>query len=229
MTIVGRCWLLELAQSAPPSWELQGFDVSAAQFPAKEYLPQNVHFTVLDAFGDVPEELLCRFDIVHIRAFAVVVKQGALDALLVHLVRLLKPGGHLQWDEKDTASFNVHAPNETVSKENADRFLTLWQEHCGRAGFNFDWISDLERVCSSYHLNPIYSIRRSTGDDLRKASTDNWLMGLEEFCTVATARVRGPLGTRNEFVELFNKVVAETANGVSIAMDMIVVVAVKAV
>lgn len=89
MTIMSRCWLLELAQSAPPGWELQGFDVSTAQFPAKEYLPQNIQFRVLDAFGEVPEELLCRFDIVHIRAFAVVVKQGTLDALLVHLVRLL--------------------------------------------------------------------------------------------------------------------------------------------
>lgn len=53
-------------------------------------------------------------------------------------------------------------------------------------------------------------------------------MGLEEFGTVATSRGTGPLGTRKEFVELFNKVVAETVNGVSIAMDMIVVVAVKA-
>ncbi|KAL9002012.1 MAG: hypothetical protein Q9188_005039 [Gyalolechia gomerana] len=129
------CWVLELARHCPTSWELEGSDVSAEQFPAEEYLPKNVRLKVLDAFQEIPGELHEAFDIVHIRAFALVVKG---------------------------------------------------------------------------------------------ASTDNWLMGLEEFGNVATSRTVGPLGTRDAFDSIYADMVRETTRGVSIAMDMVVVVGRKA-
>lgn len=83
------CWLLGLAAEVPSNWALQGFDISALQFPASQYLPNNVSLGILDAFGDLPEELNAKFDIVHIRAFGLVVKGGDPGPLLKNLLKML--------------------------------------------------------------------------------------------------------------------------------------------
>lgn len=210
---------------------MEGSDISAEQFPAKEYLPANVSFRLLDAFQEIPDELQGAFDVVHIRAFALVVKGGDLDVLLGNLIRLLKPGGFLQWDEKETGpSFKAQAPNPAISKDYTDHFLDKFYEHCARIGLQFQWISELDDIFTSHGVEVLYSHRQTISDDLSKASTDNWLMGLEEFGNVATARVvDGPLGTREEFEGMYADMVRETTRGVSITMDMVVAVGRKAV
>ena len=84
-----RCWLLDLAREVPSNWSLQGFDVSVMQFPVPQNLPDNVSLRFLDAFDDIPENMTSKFDIVHIRAFAVVVKGGDPGPLTKNLVKLL--------------------------------------------------------------------------------------------------------------------------------------------
>lgn len=83
------CWLLGLAAEVPSNWALQGFDISALQFPASQYLPNNVSLGILDAFGDVPEELNAKFDVVHIRAFAAIVKGDDPGPLIKNLLKML--------------------------------------------------------------------------------------------------------------------------------------------
>lgn len=65
-------------------------------------------------------------------------------------------------------------------------------------------------------------------DDLRKASTDNFVTALEEIGHVVPERGGkvGELGTK-EFAELFNKAVQEMQRGVSLCMDMVTVLAKK--
>lgn len=84
-----RCWLLDLARQVPSSWILLRFDVSTSQYSAAQRLPQNVSLRVLDAFDDIPPELIMKFDMVHVRAFLVVVKGGDSGPLLKNLVKLL--------------------------------------------------------------------------------------------------------------------------------------------
>jgi len=72
-----------------PSWKLDGFDISDLQFPVKEYLPENVSLGTLDIFDDIPEDLINKFDIVHIRAFALIIKFGNPGPLLKNLLKLL--------------------------------------------------------------------------------------------------------------------------------------------
>ena len=86
---LARCWLLDLAREVPSNWSLQGFDVSVMQFPVPQNLPDNVSLRFLDAFDDIPENMTSKFDIVHIRAFAVVVKGGDPGPLTKNLVKLL--------------------------------------------------------------------------------------------------------------------------------------------
>ena len=84
-----RCWLLALAREVPTSWAFEGFDISEAQYPSPEYLPSNVTLKTLDAFDTLPEDLKNIFDVVHIRAFTVVIKGGTLNKLLESIVAML--------------------------------------------------------------------------------------------------------------------------------------------
>ncbi|KAF7893403.1 uncharacterized protein EAF02_000941 [Botrytis sinoallii] len=63
-----------------------GFDISSELFPAKAYLPSNMKLEILDAFGTLPEHLRGKFDVVHIRAFTIVVKGDHPGVLLTILL-----------------------------------------------------------------------------------------------------------------------------------------------
>ena len=73
----------------PSSVRLDGFDISTAMYPQKEWLPQNVSLGVFDAFLDVPKHLVGKYDVVHIRSFACIVKNNDPSRLLANLIRML--------------------------------------------------------------------------------------------------------------------------------------------
>ena len=118
--LLSSCWLLELAREVPTSWKLEGFDISALQYPATEYLPSNVSLGTLDAFGTIPENLVGRFDVVHIRAFTVVVKGGNPGTLLDNVTALLSTPLFLLLSCTFQASEPSHA-RETSAIMNRDK------------------------------------------------------------------------------------------------------------
>lgn len=84
-------WTIELASVLPASAKLSGFDITASNYPAPEWLPSNVSMHVMDAFTlDLPEHLVGAFDIVHIRAIASAVKDNAVEPLLKNMVKMLR-------------------------------------------------------------------------------------------------------------------------------------------
>ncbi|KAF4634393.1 hypothetical protein G7Y89_g3729 [Cudoniella acicularis] len=203
-------WLLELAAQISPQIELHGFDISSDLFPAKEYHPPNLTLQHLDAFGDLPENLKGKFDIVHIRAFTIVVKGGHPGKLLDNLVAMLKPGGYLQWDEMDSASFSAHAPNQLTPKTDTERLLNRFQISCAKMDLKFGWISNLSNIFEEKKLAVVESVRLPISDSLRHMSTDNFLMGLNDLGYVVSEKILGP---RNEYREALNKAVGETRKG----------------
>ena len=54
-----------------------------------EYLPDNVSLKTMDAFGNIPDDMIEQFDVVHIRAFGVVIKHSDPIPLLENLVSML--------------------------------------------------------------------------------------------------------------------------------------------
>lgn len=82
-------WLIELAEKLPPTAQLDGFDISTAQFPAPEWLPKNVNLTKLDAFAPIPEYLIVKYDIVHVGLFVTVVEEDDPLPLLDNLLCML--------------------------------------------------------------------------------------------------------------------------------------------
>lgn len=84
-----RIWLTELSTRLSPAVQLDGLDVSFQAAPPPELLPANIAFRKWDIKTDVPDELLGRYDIVHIRNFLFVLLDAEVPTALANLVKLL--------------------------------------------------------------------------------------------------------------------------------------------
>ncbi|KAJ5708780.1 hypothetical protein N7493_010114 [Penicillium malachiteum] len=90
-----------------------------------------------DVFTDIPEDLSGVYDIVHISLFSIVLKDGDVAGILDKVLKLLKPGGYLQWFEADMVSWRIQTTssnNKTgaisslmkISQPKDDRFSPIW-------------------------------------------------------------------------------------------------------
>jgi hypothetical protein len=82
-------WLLDLASSAPKGCHFDGWDISDAQFPHESCLPSNVKYGTFDVTAGAPEELVGKYDIVHVGLLALVVKNGDPSVWIQSLMKLL--------------------------------------------------------------------------------------------------------------------------------------------
>ena len=83
------------------------------------------------------------------------------------------------------------------------------------------WISELSSHFKSVNLEVLDSSRFQPIDDLRKAWTDNCMMGMEEVGVNASDTLEG---SEEDFRELLRSAVQETQQGVSFGIDMVVAV-----
>jgi len=86
---MSRIWLVELSKTLPSTTQLDGFDIDLSQFPPKQWLPANVTMHKLDAFSAVPQDLVGKYDIVHLRLFIVLIKHNNPVPLLRNLISML--------------------------------------------------------------------------------------------------------------------------------------------
>ncbi|KAF7890663.1 hypothetical protein EAF00_008978 [Botryotinia globosa] len=153
------------------SLQLCGFDISSAQFPHPNYLPSNVRLEVVDSLQvDPPEELLESFDIVHLRLWLGVVMNGDPSAVLTHALKLLRPGGYIQWDEVDPNRGIAEGPNGEEAPHIAkvlnvqanikhhSYIVASVLSHCSFRFLNSDthrWIPALPKLFARYDLEDI--------------------------------------------------------------------------
>ena len=106
----------------PYSAQLDGLDISFNQCPPQQWLPKNVRLRNVDIFAEIPPNFVERYDVVHVRHFVCVLKGDDPTPMLYNLLRLLKPGGWLQWDEWDVdlprhfTKASKHGPQENLDK-----------------------------------------------------------------------------------------------------------------
>ena len=91
------------------------------------------------------------------------------------------------------------------------------------------WLSNLDDIFGKNGLDVVDAFRLPISDELRKASTDNFVLALEGIGAVAAGKDGALLGTHKAFRTLFGKAVRETRDGVTISMDMVVAVGRKPV
>lgn len=85
-------WLISLADSLRNTdIKLTGFDISSAQFPSREWLPNNIELKLLDITKkeDFPTELRGRFDVVHVGLLVMAVRDNDPGPIIEGLMTLL--------------------------------------------------------------------------------------------------------------------------------------------
>lgn len=110
-----------MAQNLPASTQLDGLDISFGQMPPREWLPRNVNLRLADVFRPPTEDLIEKYDVIHIRHFVCVVKENDPAPLLKNLLRMLKPGGWLQWDEWDVLNRHFVKASPSNSQSSIDQ------------------------------------------------------------------------------------------------------------
>ncbi|MCJ1250272.1 hypothetical protein MMC30_007498 [Trapelia coarctata] len=227
-------WLYDLQRSFPPAWAkhiyYHGIDISTDLVSHHNYQPDNFTIAKLDLFEEIPAGFLGAFHVVHLRGWATIIKGGDPSALIANAVKMLRPGGYLQWDELDVVSLESFAPNSDIESK-ASKEMEL--------GLDFDWILALATTLTSQGLIPVHNIRAFCPDALRRASTDDHLQDFEEMAARALSSVVAAaaaadanipianISAAGDLPNLFAHVVAETEKGVSFAMHHVVVVAQK--
>ena len=110
-----------MAQQLPASTQLDGLDISFGQMPPREWLPRNVNLRLADVFRPPTEDMIEKYDVIHIRHFVCVVKENDPAPLLKNLLRMLKPGGWLQWDEWDVLNRHFVKASPSNSQSSIDQ------------------------------------------------------------------------------------------------------------
>ncbi|KAK7423060.1 hypothetical protein QQZ08_009227 [Neonectria magnoliae] len=92
-------FLKELAPKLPEQAQLDGFDMDSSKFPDPSSLPANVKLQLGNVLEPFPEEMLGKYDLVHVKLLYAALKKDEWLLAARNLKTLLKPGGYLFWSE----------------------------------------------------------------------------------------------------------------------------------
>ncbi|TGO21861.1 hypothetical protein BPAE_0196g00140 [Botrytis paeoniae] len=162
-------WLLE-CRKAVPRWEASGA-------PNEKWLPANTEVRKWDIFEDVPGEWVGMFDFVHVRLLVLVLEgESQILEFAGKLMRMLKPGGYLQWDELDCVNIHVKTPSYTLQAPALQQIRTIsW------ANGRYDWTRRIPSFLKDTGFEEIDLQNFGDEDRLVRAFNEQHLLTMEEF------------------------------------------------
>ncbi|KAJ5946143.1 hypothetical protein N7454_002982 [Penicillium verhagenii] len=107
-------------------------------FPLPEYRPSNATFDVLDFLGELPSSLVGQCDVVHLRAWAFIIRDNGPSRLIQNAAKMLKPGGYIQWED---ARFN----SAVVRGDAALKMRQMMSLMSGATKLNFEWVEKIDQ------------------------------------------------------------------------------------
>jgi SAM-dependent methyltransferase len=93
-------WLCDAARLHLDA-KLVGFDLDPSQAPHPDWLPPNVILSQWNIFEDINPLWEGQFDFIHVRLLVFVLSGEKMQPFVDRLLKLLKPGGYIQWDDLD--------------------------------------------------------------------------------------------------------------------------------
>ncbi|KAL8784507.1 MAG: hypothetical protein Q9195_009017 [Heterodermia aff. obscurata] len=192
-----------------------GFDISDAQYPPASWYGSKTTLSTLDIFKPLPEELVGKYDVVHLRFFMTVAKDSDVGLALRNLEKMLKPGGHLQWVERDWLSKFPKTASETDNAHlQITAFLHKW---FNEADLPTHFTSASLNVLAHQHENPLPMYRKPWNEDN--------LIGMQAF-----GHKIADQGEREWFRRMHRRCVEEVARGwYNAGFEIVVVVGRKGV
>lgn len=207
-------WLTEVARQMPDA-TFYGFDVNLSQAPPKEWLPSNVDLVHWNMFDEVPEDMLGRFDIVHVRLLILVVQNSDPRNVIRNLVNMLKPGGYLQWDDLNYPGTHVRTAGTLAKTTKSDELRTMVYSQ-GR----HDWTLELARFFSEEGLLESEIFHYQDRPDLARANGEQHLLTMEEFASGLVTTERK--GEATKILQLIKDVHEEMLTGAALSMPRVV-------
>lgn len=208
------------------SAQLDGFDVNPVNFPAPPFLPSSVTLKKLDVLArPLPEEMIGAYDVVHVRAFTSIIINSNLEPLLSTALALLKPGGWLQWEESRADTYFVESPSSSASTTACNTIVKILEAGGKARGSTFEFLGELDRhVTENGGFEDVHMQMADSRKQDWKAWTEDYLMVWEElsvFFPSKAAQPQAPM-TKESWVELFARAVAETEQGVAVHTGKVV-------
>ena len=71
------------------SCQLDGYDIPAKHFPPKEWRPLNLQYSTYDALYPVLDEMIGKYDVVHVGLLVMIVKNEDPVPLLLNLLSMV--------------------------------------------------------------------------------------------------------------------------------------------
>lgn len=170
-------WLAEVAHELLNA-KVDGFDIDLTHAPPKEWLPSNTQLKHWNIFDDPPDELLGKYDIVHVRLLMLVVENSDPRPIIRNLVKILKPSGYLQWDEpnySDTHVKNVNKSLQTPALQELRDILDYRDRN--------DWQLQLDVIANKEGFEDARLYHFGDRLDMTKANNELILVGFEELAS----------------------------------------------
>ncbi|KXT16972.1 hypothetical protein AC579_7390 [Pseudocercospora musae] len=117
-------WMRNLALQAPSTWSFVGLDLSDAQFPPSDQQGRCT-FDVLNILEPIPDHFVQSFDVVHIRYLIAALKSHEWQIVAQNILRLLKPGGYVQWLESRFGYFEYLQSKPGVSTHHLNKLIQM--------------------------------------------------------------------------------------------------------
>ncbi|KAL2046662.1 hypothetical protein ABVK25_011634 [Lepraria finkii] len=174
-----RIWPLELSRELPGTARIDGFDISPAQYPHRNWLPANVILYVHNAFAPFPQEYAGVYDVVHVRFFVTLINEENVAGFIQNLMALLKPGGYLQWVDLDPHSCCAVTAVPESPKNATEKLVALMQKPHPDA--NYSWVPKLTETASLLGLQVQTRDNISMKDEFRPFWNQSNLLGVEDF------------------------------------------------
>lgn len=194
-------WLMDLAEEVPPSVELYGSDVSSNNFPQTYY--SNVHFLEASA-TQLPPEWTGKFDVVNQRMLLGALRAGEWPIALTEIMRVLKPGGCVQFAELDL-------PNCIMAGPAVRRFRDLSFPFYEKLGLLIDAGQRIPRMAKEAGFVEITSEKKygPAGKSWGKMGELGVLSNGGAVKNIGPAMVKLGVMTEEEFVQLYSSLLDE--------------------
>ncbi|KAI0419308.1 S-adenosyl-L-methionine-dependent methyltransferase [Xylaria grammica] len=173
-------WLTDMSTRLPPTTQLDGLDISLKSTPPGQWLPPNVTFRLWDVKQAVPEDLVEKYDVVHVRLLIFVLRDDEIPVVLQNIMSLIKPGGYLQWEDIDVGSFRTERINPTNKIDALDRLFALSRAQDSR--LRSTWVPQLANQFSAANLCNVQVDKRDAHGHLGMAMHECNLMVPELLC-----------------------------------------------
>lgn len=132
------------------------------------------------------------------------------------MLKLLKPGGFIQWDEIDGGSCKSHAPNASVAIPNLEHVMSNIAKMQVKMGWDFDWIPRLSEAFAIAGLSDIDAIEMGPHPVTRRAWTEDMLMAWEDVALKYLSYYTDVFSSREDFERRMVEIVKEKNKGAAI-------------